>query len=109
MSEETFGDRLRRLREATGLSIEKAAHGMGVSFSALQAWETGKMMPKAAQLEKLARYYGTQTDYLLLGEAAETPEQQIKLFLRRQGLDEDDIETVLTFLEARKLRRRRRR
>lgn len=101
-----FGERLRQMRLARGLSIEHAAHQIGVSFSALQAWETGKAMPKSQQLEKIARFYQTHTDYLLFGEEAETPEQQVRRFLRRQGLEEDEIETVLTFLEAKKLRRR---
>jgi transcriptional regulator with XRE-family HTH domain len=48
--EETFGDRLRRVRRALGLNQEAFASQLGadVGVKALGAWETGTREPRGA-------------------------------------------------------------
>lgn len=48
--EETFGDRLRRVRRAVGLNQESFAAKLGtdVGVKALGAWETGTREPRGA-------------------------------------------------------------
>lgn len=42
------GDRIKRIREATGLTQSKFAQWLGVSLSSLQDWEEGRHAPTKA-------------------------------------------------------------
>lgn len=61
---EKKGDRLRRLRKLLGVSRKKLAKlvraecpGSAVSRETVVAWESGRQVPDAAQLQALARLY----------------------------------------------------
>lgn len=49
--------RLRELRDKAGLTLEKVAAELGVEHSSVQRWETGKRVPGADDLEKLAKLF----------------------------------------------------
>ena len=51
---ETFGTRLRRAREAGGLSQEQVATLAGVSLSTVRNWETGRSAPNRIERVGLA-------------------------------------------------------
>lgn len=46
--------RIRELRERIGISQSELARRMGVKHTSVIQWETGKAMPAAAKLPKLA-------------------------------------------------------
>ncbi len=48
---------LARLREHVGISLSCQASLIGVAPGALQAWESGKVKPTRASLEKVDRWY----------------------------------------------------
>jgi transcriptional regulator with XRE-family HTH domain len=55
----TFGERLRRAREARGLSIAGLAHQLGVDRTTVWSWEKGRHQPAKAFRERvlgLTRY-----------------------------------------------------
>lgn len=54
----SLGTRLHSLRKERGYSREKAAALLGVSFSALEKWETGKRRPTLLKAKQLADFYG---------------------------------------------------
>lgn len=58
------GQRIRALREATGLSIERTAAAVGVSQGALWHIETGRAKPRLSTLQGLARHFGVTLDEL---------------------------------------------
>ena len=75
-----FRERLRKLmfsaNQVQGLSGEKMAHGAGISYSTMTGYLSGKCLPGAEHLIKLADYFGVSTDYLLGREGYETEENK---------------------------------
>jgi tetratricopeptide (TPR) repeat protein len=65
-SEETVGERLRRLRQERGLSQRELA-SPGVSYAYISRIEAGTRQPSVKALRKLARKLGVTTEYLETG------------------------------------------
>lgn len=61
----TFGERLRAIRQAQGLSQQAAAGKLGIGQTTLSALERRKMYPRQAVVDKLAQGYGVTTSQLL--------------------------------------------
>lgn len=61
----TLGEKLRKLREAQGLTQVKIASQVGISDSLIAQIETGKVQPSLNTLEKLADTFGVSVDYFL--------------------------------------------
>lgn len=60
-----FADNLKELRKAKGVSQEKFAEYLGVSYQAVSKWENGITSPDILLLPDIARYYGITVDELL--------------------------------------------
>ena len=61
-----LGLRIKRLREARGIDIEKLSNDTGVAIIIIHACECGRSeMLNLSHLIKLAKYFGVTTDYLL--------------------------------------------
>lgn len=56
--------RIRELRERLGISQSELARRMGVKHTSVIQWETGKAMPTADKLPKLAAILGVTIDEL---------------------------------------------
>lgn len=56
--------KIKELREAKGLTQKYIADAMGVDQAAVAKWESGKAMPTAAKLPKLALLLGCTIDDL---------------------------------------------
>ena len=54
------GERLR-----LGMTVEEAAHGIGIPASLLRELESGDREMHASELVKLAAFYGCSPDFLL--------------------------------------------
>lgn len=64
-------DVLKALRKSNGFTtMQDFCKASGISFSTYQNYETGKRIPTADMLIKLADFYGVTTDYLLGREPA---------------------------------------
>ena len=88
------GERLRQLREARGLTIEDAAHEIGVSTKTLWNWETGHGI-KRPNLKRVAGFYKVEIQWL---EHGETPDLM-------ESLDgQPDVQVQLNRMEARQKR-----
>lgn len=61
----TFGNRLKELRKAKGLTQIEISKDINFSQSAITAYENGKREPNFEVLQKLAAYFNVSTDYLL--------------------------------------------
>ena len=69
-AEQNLGNRLRRARQARGVSLRSAAHELGVSASLISQVETGKSKPSVATLYAYANLLGVSVDDVLgLGTA----------------------------------------
>lgn len=56
---------IKKLREAAGMRQYELAARMGVKQASVSAWESGKAMPSAENLLKLADVLGCTVDALL--------------------------------------------
>ncbi|HKR61245.1 MAG TPA: helix-turn-helix transcriptional regulator [Pyrinomonadaceae bacterium] len=65
------GARIRRLREAKGLSRGDVATLLKVDVTSLVGWEAGRRLPRDKQRHKLAEIFGTDLDTLFVGTADE--------------------------------------
>ena len=66
-----LGDRLRWLRNRTGLSQADLAEQLGMSEIQVLRYENGKAEPTAETLRKMAKLFGVTSDYIL--GLADTP------------------------------------
>jgi len=57
--------RLKELRNANNLSQAQLARKLGISKSAVNAWEMGISKPHIEYLAELSRVYGVSADYIL--------------------------------------------
>ena len=68
-----IGQRLSALREARGNPPQEiVAQKLEVANRSYQSWEAGDTRPSWRNLQKLAAYYGTTEEFLLLGEEVQS-------------------------------------
>ncbi len=70
-----IGQRIKTLREQSGFTQTMLARKLGLSRSAVNAWEMGISIPSTQYLVELARLFHVSTDFIL-------------------GLTEDGIEQI---------------
>ena len=63
-----FGQKLRTLREKTGLSQQKLAEAVKVSLKTVQRWELGKRQPRIEDISRLAQALHVSEQELLTGD-----------------------------------------
>lgn len=60
-----------KLRERKGLSDYQVSKATGIPRSTFSDWKSGRYVPKAEKLQKLADYFNVSVDYLRTGKDAE--------------------------------------
>ena len=86
-------DVLKSLRKSNGFTtMQEFCEASGISFSTYQNYETGKRIPTAEILIKLADFYGVTTDYLLGREPAPNP------FADPNLSEEDEAKVVAKYM-----------
>lgn len=58
-------DRIKKLRESTGMSARKFAETIDMKYTTYYGYENGVSEPNSAVLVKLCGYFGCTADYLL--------------------------------------------
>ena len=59
-----LGDKIRELRKQRGISQEKLAEHLGVTFQAVSKWESGATMPDVLLIPAIASFFEISTDEL---------------------------------------------
>ena len=96
----TFGERLRELREAKGITQKKLAEVLGVSPRMVSFYESGAhFLSDEDQLCKLADYFDVTTDYLLGRSAICTAEQEERLNMLFAALPDADRRSIMDYSE----------
>jgi transcriptional regulator with XRE-family HTH domain len=107
---ESFGERLRHIREEKRLSQAELAEKTGFQPSAISHFESGRRAPSFDNLKKLADALAVTIDYLLGRETLPTTAGPVaqKLFRNFEQMSADDQEDLAKFaaLLAAKNRRR---
>ena len=84
--------RLRDLREDADMTQRQVAEYLGVTKQAYSLYETGKREPPFATLLKIAEYFGTDTDTLLMsGDTARVSDPRLKFALFGETEIDDDV------------------
>lgn len=65
---DTFGTRLRQLRNENNLKQEELAKILGVTHNAISQWELDRSKPGFYMLVELSKYYRVTLDYLMVGK-----------------------------------------
>ena len=60
-----FGENIKKMRKARGLTQEEFANDIGVSFQTVSKWERGDSYPDITMLPVIAGYFDTTVDDLL--------------------------------------------
>ena len=60
-----FGERLKALRVEKNIGQNALAKELALSNASISYWETGKQMPTAEAIFKIALFFGVSADYLL--------------------------------------------
>lgn len=60
-----FAERLKELRKEKNIGQNALAKALNLSNASVSYWETGKQLPSAEAVYKLARFYGVSADFLL--------------------------------------------
>ncbi len=91
-----FGENIRKLRIERGMTQEKLADFLGVSFQAVSKWERGDTVPDIFMLPTIASFFNVTTDYLLSFDQIEQ-EKEIEgyISLYYQLWQNNDHEAVL--------------
>lgn len=62
-----FADRLRQARHAKGMTLVQVAAMFDSTKQSVGHWETGRNMPSAEQIARLAAEYGVLVEWLMTG------------------------------------------
>jgi transcriptional regulator with XRE-family HTH domain len=108
--QESFGDRLRRLREEKRLSQAELAERTGFQPSAISHFESGRRAPSFDNIKKLADALAITIDYLLgrqtvPASAGPVAEKLFRNFEKMSAEDQDDIAKFAALLAAKNRRR----
>lgn len=60
-----MGERLRRLRQSRGLSLQDVASAVGCHYSTISAYERGTRNPSQSRLNRLAEVYQVSVPFLV--------------------------------------------
>ena len=94
-----FADILRKLRKSRKLNQKQFAKEVFLSPSAVSQYETGRTMPSRETLDRIAKYFGVSTDYLLgASSVAEVEELLIQEYC--SGVAVSDLLKVLMGLNG---------
>jgi len=110
-----FGSRLKRYREASGLSQSEFAARIGVGNTRVSNWELGENRPDVDFLPLICEVLGVSPSDLLGIENNKTPAEagaqngaNFDIMEEIQGLTEEDKQTVLADIRLLRLRREQR-
>lgn len=86
-----IGEQIRQTREKNGLTQSALAKKLGISRSAVNAWELGVSVPSAQYLVELSKLLKVSTDYLL----GLNPTEVVDI----SNLDEEEKRMIYSLLE----------
>jgi transcriptional regulator with XRE-family HTH domain len=98
----SWGDRLRELRKAAGLSQPQLARLAGVTRNAVSQWEAGKTKPSSKRLVQLSRALNVPIDQIM-APSTNVRECIVDAALRlfgRLGVDEISIDVICASAEV---------
>ena len=95
-----IADKIKTLRENSGLTQTELAKRIGITRSGVNAWEMGISAPSTQYVVELALFFGVSTDYLL--DLNKTATVSV------EGLNDREIASVVEIIQCYKDNKRTR-
>lgn len=94
MSKELFSlaEKIKLLRETTGMTQAELARILGISRSGVNAWEMGLSIPSTSYIVELAKKFHVSTDYLLGMDDTST--------ISVKGLSQKQVSVILDIIQC---------
>ncbi len=70
-----IGDKIKSLRKAQGITQEKLAVYLNISYQAISKWENGTALPDITLVPQIANFFGVSADELLCMKETEETEE----------------------------------
>lgn len=102
MNNLNIGDKIRELRIRKGMTQQELADIMGITYTSVSYWESGKSKPDIFQIKKLSEYFHVTTDYIygLTDENIKEDVQMRTLFRKASDLSDEKKEKLNSILKA---------
>lgn len=87
-----IADKIKILREKKGITQSELAANLGITRSAVNAWEMGITVPSTQYVVELAKFFNVSADYLLGLSSTST--------ISVDGLNEREIASLVEIAEC---------
>lgn len=95
--EDIIAHNLMNLRKQKGLTQEELGNELGYTFQAVSRWETGKSLPNAIMIKKIADYFGVSLDYLYTQQDITISKEQEEKLNKKEKVIKISMISVLVF------------
>lgn len=94
----------QKLLDMNGLKSADVARATGISNMTFSDWKKGKSTPKMDKIEKIAKYFGVTTDYMM-GKKSEVPslsmaDEHFELIKLYSSLSEADQKAIMQIMRS---------
>ncbi|PZM64826.1 helix-turn-helix domain-containing protein [Paenibacillus dendritiformis] len=103
----TIGQRIKRLRDEKGLSMDAFGKAIGTDSANVSNWEKDRRVPGGKFLIEMSNYCGVSTDWILKGESGSSIEgdvydispEEYDLIVKLRSLDVDNQAEAVEIIE----------
>lgn len=94
----------QKLLDMNGVKSADVARATGISNMTFSDWKNGKSTPKMDKIEKIAKYFGVTTDYMM-GKKSEAPfasmaDDHLELIKLYSSLSEADQKAIMQIMRS---------
>lgn len=94
----------QKLLDMNGVKSADVARATGISNMTFSDWKNGKSTPKMDKIEKIAKYFGVTTDYMM-GKKSEIPsasmaDEHLELIKLYSSLSEADQKAIMQIMRS---------
>ena len=94
----------QKLLDMNGVKSADVARATGISNMTFSDWKNGKSTPKMDKIEKIAKYFGVTTDYMI-GKKSEIPsasmaDDHLELIKLYSSLSEADQKAIMQIMRS---------
>ena len=94
----------QKLLDMNGVKSADVARATGISNMTFSDWKKGKSTPKMDKIEKIAKYFGVTTDYMM-GNKSEVPsssmvDEHFELIKLYSSLSEADQKAIMQIMRS---------
>lgn len=86
-----FAKTIKKLRKEKNLTQSQLGEQFNITKTGVSYWESGKTMPSIDMVNKLADFFGVNTDYLIKGMGNEVINQQTDSCIEREAFKPSNV------------------